>query len=87
MVSHKFNSSTLTIRVMVCCWLVSFSCTRPAPYQDVTFHSEAFQTDRQYRIYLPSDYQQHPDTRYPVVYYFHGWGGRYKWDNYGRIFR
>ncbi len=84
MVLHKFNSLTLIAQnVMVGCWLMfTFSCSHPAPYQDVTFHSEVFQTDRQYRIYLPSGYQQHPNARYPVVYYFHGWGGRYKWDNY-----
>ena len=84
MVSQKFTSSTLTSqKVMVGCWLAfCFSCARPDPYRDVTFRSDAFQTDRQYRIYLPSGYQQHPDARYPVVYYFHGWGGRYKWDNY-----
>lgn len=51
-------------------------------YRDVSFFSEAFQTNRWYRIYLPDDYEQNSGTRYPVIYYFHGYGGRYKWDGY-----
>jgi hypothetical protein len=35
-----------------------------------------------YRIYLPENYDQNSDQRYPVIYYFHGYGGRYKWDGY-----
>ena len=50
--------------------------------KDSSFFSRAFETERRYRIYLPSDYYSQPGKRYPVVYYFHGWGGRYKWDNY-----
>jgi len=50
--------------------------------KDSSFFSRAFETERRYRIYLPSDYDDQPEKRYPVVYYFHGWGGRYKWDNY-----
>ena len=51
-------------------------------YRDDHFFSNAFQTERWYRIYLPDDYEANPDKRYPVIYYFHGWGGRYKWDSY-----
>ncbi len=50
--------------------------------KDSSFFSRAFETQRWYRIYLPSDYNVDASKRYPVVYYFHGWGGRYKWDNY-----
>ena len=61
--------------------IVLFSC-KPDAYQDVSFYSDAFQTDRLYRIYLPANYNKNSDKRYPVVYYFHGFGGRYKWDAY-----
>ncbi len=61
--------------------LFVIGCT-PARYHDRSFFSEAFQTDRSYRIYLPADYQTNNNKRYPVIYYFHGWGGRYKWDSY-----
>lgn len=50
--------------------------------KDSSFFSKAFDTVRWYRIYLPSDYDAEATKRYPVIYYFHGWGGRYKWDNY-----
>jgi S-formylglutathione hydrolase FrmB len=50
--------------------------------KDASFFCQAFDTERWYRIYLPSGYDDYPEKRYPVVYYFHGWGGRYKWDNY-----
>jgi len=50
--------------------------------KDSSFFSQAFDTERWYRIYLPSDYDVNETKRYPVIYYFHGWGGRYKWDNY-----
>lgn len=51
-------------------------------YRDISFHSEVLATDRNYRIYLPGNYDQNKAVRYPVVYYFHGFGGRYKWDTY-----
>ena len=51
------------------------------PYQDVEYFSEAFDTKRNYRVYLPKNYDE--SKKYPVVYYFHGWSGRYKWDAYG----
>lgn len=51
-------------------------------YQDVSFYSELFNTERWYRIYLPKDYALDKGKNYPVVYYFHGYGGRYKWDTY-----
>ena len=65
--------------------LLSFpACEAPKtePYQDIAFYSDAFGTERNYRIYLPEDYAEQPDKQYPVVYYFHGYGGRYKWDAY-----
>ncbi len=61
--------------------LILFSC-KPEVYQDVSFYSDAFQTDRLYRIYLPDNYNENSNKRYPVVYYFHGFAGRYKWDAY-----
>jgi len=51
-------------------------------YRDSIFYSQAFQTERPYRIYLPASYDKNKHKRYPVVYYFHGYGGRYKWDSY-----
>jgi len=50
--------------------------------RDSSFYSPAFGVEREYRIYLPADYDAEIEKEYPVIYYFHGWGGRYKWDNY-----
>ena len=57
---------------------ISSACAQ----KDSSFYSQAFETERWYRIYLPSTYYSNPDKEYPVVYYFRGYGGRYKWDEY-----
>lgn len=50
-------------------------------YNDVKHQSKVFGTEKFYRLYLPSGYQSEI-KRYPVIYFFHGWGGRhYKDDN------
>ena len=88
LITHNFWSllikqieiATKTISLLLLISIL-FSC-KTEIYKDVSFYSEAFQTDRLYRIYLPTGYHQNPDKRYPVIYYFHGFGGRYKWDAY-----
>ncbi len=53
----------------------------PPPYQDLTHFSRVFQREKSFRLYLPSGYDQGAG-HYPVIYFFHGWGGRhYKDDN------
>ncbi len=56
--------------------------TKTTAQEDHSFYSKAFKSERFYRIYLPSDYYENTNKKYPVVYYFHGWSGRYKWDAY-----
>ena len=43
---------------------------------DRTHESQVFHEMRHYRIFLPPDYET-SGKRYPVVYFFHGWGERY----------
>jgi len=51
------------------------------PYDDLTHFSNVFGHNKFYRIYLPEGYSS-GDRRYPVIYFFHGWGGRhFKDDN------
>lgn len=45
---------------------------------DKQHYSRVFQREKEYRIYLPSTYQQQSDKRFPVVYYFHGNKGDHK---------
>jgi predicted peptidase len=50
-------------------------------YQDVQYHSTVFGRQKFFRLYLPRGYDR-SDRRYPVIYFFHGWGGRhFKDDN------
>ncbi len=51
------------------------------PYKDLSHFSTVFGHEKNYRIYLPTEYNT-TVNRYPVIYFFHGWGGRhYKDDN------
>lgn len=67
--------------------LFASACDPPVskpPYQDLTHYSTVFQRDKFYRLYLPEGYDRNED-RYPVVYFFHGWGGRYKSDDNAKL--
>ncbi len=48
-----------------------------ATIEDSSHHSAVFGETRHFRVFLPPDYGSRPDRRYPVVYFFHGWGERY----------
>lgn len=45
-------------------------------YKDLRHQSQLFGKEKFYRIYLPSDYGL-TTKQYPVIYFFHGWGGRH----------
>jgi len=60
--------------------LMSGVCiSQTPPYQDLSHESEVFGRSKNYRIYLPEGYGQ-STKRYPVIYFFHGNGGRYYMD-------
>lgn len=44
---------------------------------DGRHYSSVFGETRNYRIFLPPGYFEHPEKRYPVIYFFHGWSQRY----------
>jgi pimeloyl-ACP methyl ester carboxylesterase len=52
-----------------------------APFSDRTFRSAVFGQDRNYRLFLPSGYEE-GTRRYPVIYYFHGHSDRYTLERY-----
>ena len=69
--------------VFACCTLLislSVDAQVSPPYYDTTYFSNVFGHEKIYRIYLPAGYDT-TDQRYPVIYYFHGWGGRYNKDD------
>jgi len=54
------------------------------PYNDLKYYSQVFGKEKTYRIYLPEGYEQSAKN-YPVIYFFHGWGGRYFKDDSARL--
>lgn len=66
---------------------INFSCTqleKQSTFTDLSHFSQVFNKDKGYRIYLPKGYVE-SNKRYPVIYYFHGWGGRH-YKNYSENF-
>ena len=51
-------------------------CASEAIILDRAHASRIFGETRRYRIFLPPDYET-SGKRYPVIYWFHGWGERY----------
>ncbi len=49
---------------------------------DGRHYSNTFGEIRNYRIFLPPGYYDHPEKRYPVIYYYHGWSQRYFGDTF-----
>ncbi|HUR38478.1 MAG TPA: alpha/beta hydrolase-fold protein [Planctomycetota bacterium] len=47
----------------------------PAGAEHKTFMSASMKVEVGYSIYLPAEYKDRPDKRYPVLYYLHGRGG------------
>jgi len=54
------------------------------PYQDKIHYSKVFGKEKTYRLYLPDNYQT-SGKKYPVIYFFHGWGGRYFKDDNAKL--
>jgi pimeloyl-ACP methyl ester carboxylesterase len=51
------------------------------PFLDCTYPSKVFSEERNYRIFLPPDYNT-SNRAYPVIYYFHGHSDRYTLEKY-----
>lgn len=68
--------------VFFACPLSGFSQRGSTPaFTDTSHFSEVFGHPKHYRLYLPGGYAS-TSKRYPVIYFFHGWGGRhFKDDN------
>jgi len=53
-------------------------------YRDLTHYSKVFGHEKYYRLYLPQGYASSA-RRWPVVYFFHGWGGRHFKDDNAKL--
>jgi hypothetical protein len=60
-------------------------CTsKTLPFEDKTHFSQVFGKEKTYRLYLPDSYEN-SGKQYPVIYFFHGWGGRYFKDDSAKL--
>src|SRR5882724_4418549 len=58
-----------------CFFLIVYFSYQNRTYQEQKHYSRVFGHNRRFLLYLPDSYRN-PGKRYPVIYYFHGWGGR-----------
>lgn len=65
----------LLISLGQCVSLLSQS-KNPIYYKDTLHYSQVFGHNKYYRLYLPAGYETSL-KKYPVIYFFHGWGGRH----------
>ena len=72
----------LTIHALI---LLSFSLSGLARqlFYDRAHYSEVFQENRNYRLFLPPEYENSGKS-YPVIYYFHGHSDRYTLERYDK---
>ena len=56
-------------------WVTSPAPELPTNVTHHTFHSASMNRDVGYCIYLPPNYDQNTDQRFPVIYHLHGAGG------------
>jgi len=60
--------------------LAAAACAWAAPQArilDLKHYSYIFGEERNFRVFLPPDYDQATGKRYPVIYFFHGWSQRF----------
>ena len=74
--SSQFNRTALPVFV-----LVLASAAAAQPYVDRKHDSKVFGEQRNYRLFLPPNYET-SGKRYPVIYYFHGHSDRYTLEKY-----
>ena len=77
MATHALRLLLLTALSLGACYPSGVS----RPFYDRTFPSGVFGQERNYRIFLPPDYDS-SGVRYPVIYYFHGHSDRYTLEKY-----
>jgi hypothetical protein len=72
---YKCKYQLFVRNLLIAGLLLAVFSAESQPWQDMEHYSEVFGKEKKYRIYLPKDYLQ-SEKKYPVIYFFHGWGGR-----------
>tara|TARA_R110002050_G_scaffold223672_2_gene359551 strand:- start:27655 stop:29544 length:1890 start_codon:yes stop_codon:yes gene_type:complete len=71
--------------VIIAVNIVAISCAgKESVYADLSHFSQVFKREKQYRLYLPKNYHS-SNKKFPVIYHFHGWGGRHFRDESANI--
>ena len=58
--------------------------SKTGAYVDLSHESKVFGHKKFFRLYMPRGYESSAE-RYPVIYFFHGWGGRYYKDDNAKL--
>ncbi|MBN1599626.1 MAG: T9SS type A sorting domain-containing protein [Bacteroidales bacterium] len=75
----KKNTFLFIIAVVLCNIQSSFA---QGIINHYSFYSNSIGGNMHYNVYLPPSYEENPSSLYPVLYLFHGLGGRYyDWAN------
>lgn len=72
---------SLIVSLTILCSLSPLALAEYQPFYDRTHESKILGGPRNYRIFLPLDYENSRKS-YPVVYYFHGHSDRYTLEHY-----
>lgn len=85
----KVTPKTISLRIIILILLIAGITFKGIgqkhyPYEDKTHYSKVFGKDKPYRIYLPEHYKS-SKKKYPVIYFFHGWGGRHFKDDNAKL--
>lgn len=72
------------LRIIMMCFCSLSVQAQQEPYHDLQHNSRVFGHTKSYRLYVPGGYEA-DDQRYPVVYFFHGWGGRHFKDDNAKL--
>ncbi len=85
MLIHKKNIICfITIFLFFLSGLAAQNFDSAKPYFDLEHESKVFGHKKFYRLYLPAGYTT-SSKRYPVIYFFHGWGGRHFKDDNAKL--
>ncbi len=71
------KSFTYSFLLLILVCGTSFAQADEVTIIDSGHYSNVLGENRNYRIFLPPDYFNNPQKRYPVIYFFHGWSQRY----------
>jgi poly(3-hydroxybutyrate) depolymerase len=68
-------TAVFLLPLLVCA--TSFPQANKVKIIDSRHYSQVMGEIRNYRIFLPTGYDDDPGKRYPVIYFYHGWSQRY----------